>query len=159
MTKFRSICLVSRGAAYAQCDIPPMDVEVAKHCSREFRPRLLSHASSFRAPLPDHGCSVLWRRTGHTAGFALWFNGAEIAAVTLLLTGLDAAEDDRAILTAQAIESLPFPDEAFEQVRATARPIHALLHCDSRSATDAALSTASATLAATFFSLLGTSAE
>jgi len=163
MTKFRSICLVHEGGpGYRQCDMPPIDLETARDCSREFRERLLRPEASFRAPLeaesaPEGRVGVLWRRTGHTAGFALWFHGGAIAAVTLLLSGLDAEEDERAILTAAAIESLPFPEGAYEQVRAAGRPIHALLHCGREAAKDATVNTGSASLAAVFFSLLGTS--
>src|SRR5207249_11133737 len=107
----------------------------------------------------DTAAVVQWLRTVDTLNGKIV--SSRMAAVTLLLTGLDRACDEQAIAHGQEIVSqrkLAVPADAFEGIRNAERPLAAILHRGATTMADPSIFMAFTALAQAFFEQFGVEA-
>jgi hypothetical protein len=138
--------------------VDQVDMENPADLVRLFRGKLLD-GQTFHTSLPHcPEIRVFCRRIGDTAAFATWLHKNSVHAVSVLLAGIDAAEDGGAINAIQSLRHhLPIPECITLAVARQERPLHAMFHRYETGPFRAPIDQASASIAAVFFGLLGAS--
>lgn len=101
----------------------------------------------------------VWVRAGATAGYATWIWKDCIQAVSIVLAGLNDAEDNRAIEQARSLQGITISETCADDMRGQTRPLVATIYYGTEAVTKTPITPAAIGLAQTFCTQLKAEGE
>ena len=148
----------------AQAPARPVEpvVEACHDLVHMFHRRLLNDAKRLEAEVSGPRMKSIhldWKSVSDTSALAIWRRGEECLAASVLLNGLETADEQDRFVEALKGEGLRLTPTAWQTIRQEERPLLTTLYYDAASMREPTIETAAVCLANAYFTMFGTSGE